>query len=251
MSKLAKKLRQISENAGQPLGFRMARQASGQQMALIVSLLRVDAGAAKQLAQAEVDAILIHSQGSEGSRTLQGVTDKSGATPWGLWPEAASEECLKQLKEAGGDFLVIEAATASATLLQEEDVCKVLRVDLPQDESLAGTIADLPVDVVLLEVKSEGSVLTVCDVMYCQWLVGLVDKPVLAAVQGELSEKEIQSLWEAGVRGLVVEFGEGQSQESVARLSQAIRALHPEARRRAGRKPVVPRLSHADEERED
>ena len=241
MSKLVKKLRQIYESASQPLGFKKTDIPPSQQMLLMVALPQRDSVA--WLAKAEVDAISIHSQDLEqGVQTLRQVANSVGDIPCGLWPEAMTEEGMKHLREAGGDFLIFEASTAPAILLQEEELGKLLKVDLPQDEGLISVINQLPIEVVLLEVKREGEVLTISDLMYCQWLAGLVDKPLLVATQQELTDKEIRSLWEAGVSGVVVEIKEEQAPERLIRLSQAIKALPPRRKRRGERRVMLTRL---------
>jgi len=241
MSKLVKKLRQIYESAAQPLGFKTAITPPSQQMLLVVALPQ--RGSVAGLTRAEVDAISIHSQDLEqGMQTLRQVANSVGDIPCGLWLRAMTEEGMKQLREAGGDFLIFEASTAPAILLQEEELGKVLKVDLPQDEGLISVINQLPIEVMLLEVKKEGEVLTISDLMYCQWLAGLVDKPLLVATQQELTDKEIRSLWEAGVSGVVVEVKEEQAQERLTRLSQAIKALPPRGKGQGQRRVVLPRL---------
>ncbi len=241
MSKLVKKLRQIKESADQPLGFKRTSILPSQQMLLIVALPQRDSVA--WLAKAEVDAISIHSQDLEqGVQTLRQVANSVGDIPCGLWPETMTEEGMKQLREAGGDFLIFEASKAAAILLQEEELGKVLKVDLPQDEGLMSALNQLPIEVVLLEVKREGEVLTISDLIYCQWLAGLVDKPLLVATQQEMTDKEIRSLWEAGVDGVVVEIKEKQLQERLTRLSQAIKALPPRRKRRGERRAMLTRL---------
>jgi hypothetical protein len=241
MSKLVKKLRQINESAAQPLGFKRTSILPSQQMLLVMALPQKDSLA--WINKAEVDAILIHSQDLEqGVQTLRQVANSIGDIPCGLWPEAMTEEGMKQLKEAGGDFLIFEASTAPAILLQEAELGKVLKVDLPQDEGLIAAIDQLPIEVVLLEIKGEGGVLTISDLMHCQWLADLVDKPILVATQQELTDKEIRSLWEAGVDGVVVEMKEKQLQERLTRLSQAIKALPPRRKRHGERRVMLTRL---------
>jgi hypothetical protein len=241
MSKLVKKLRQINESAAQPLGFKRTSILPSQQMLLIMALPQKDSVA--WLAKAEVDAISIHSPDLEqGAQTLRQVASSVGDVPCGLWPEAITEEGTKQLKEAGGDFLIFESSTAPAILLQEKELGKVLKVDLPQDEGLIDVINQLPIEVVLLEIQGAGEVLTLADLIYCQWLADLVDKPLLVATQQELTDKEIRSLWEAGVDGVVVEIKEKQYQERLTRLSQAIKALPPRRKRRGERRVMLTHL---------
>ena len=244
MSKLVKKLRQIYGNAAQPLGFRAASAPSGKQMVLIACLQEGESGRIAEAAKAEVDAILIHSQGPEKEQALGQVAGAVGDIPWGLWLDAMSEGCLEQLREAGADFIIFEASTTPAVLLQEEDTGKVLKVDLPEDEGLISTINQLPIEAVLVKVKKEGEVLTISELMGCQWVADAVDKPLLVATQGELTDKEIQSLWEVGVRGLVVEVKEKQLGKSLTRLSQAIGALPAKLKRHGESRAVLPYLEN-------
>ena len=251
MSKLVKKLRQVSENAVQPLGFRTAPPTASRQMLLIASVPQSHSGAIAQLAKTEIDAILVDSRNLKGTGDFSHFAADAGDVPLGLWLDLVSEECLEQFKQAGGDFLVFEAGAAPATLLQEEELGKVLTVDPSQDESLLCTIDQLPIEVVLLDVNNEGGVLTISDLMSCQWLAGLVDKPLLVAAQRELTDKEIRSLREAGVSGIVVELQEKQIGDSLARLSQAIKALPPRTKKLGEKKALLPRLGYGYEEAEE
>jgi hypothetical protein len=251
MSKLIKKLREVSDNAAQPLGFRTVRPTSSRQMLLIASVPQSRSGTIAQLAKTEIDAILIDNRNLKGSTDSRYFAAETGDIPVGLWLDLVSEEYLEQFKRAGGDFLVFESGTAPATLLQEEELGKVLRVDPSQDESLLCAIDQLPIEVVLLDVKSEGDVLTISDLMYCQWLAGLVDKPLLVAAQQELTDKEILSLREVGVRGVVVELQEKQIGDSLTRLSQAIKTLPPRTKKLSEKKALLPRLGYGYEEPEE
>jgi hypothetical protein len=251
MSKLVKKLRQVSENAAQPLGFRTTPLTASRQMLLIASVPYSPSSMIAQLAKTEIDAILIDHRNLKGTADFRHLAAHAGEVPVGLWLDLVSEEYLDQFKQARGDFLVFEAGAAPATLLQEEELGKVLRVDPSQDESLLCTIDQLPIEVVLLDVKAEGDVLTISDLMYCQWLAGLVDKPLLVAAQQELTDKEILSLREVGVRGIVVEQPEKQIGDSLARLSQAIRSLPPKTKKLGEKKALLPRIGYSYEEPEE
>ncbi len=244
MSKLIKKLRQISENAAPPMGFRPAPVASRQQMLLIACLPHGNADTIAQLAKADADAILIRGQSIPGDQALREITDSAGDIPWGLHLDALNTEGLEQFKGTGADFLVFEASATPATLLQEEEVGKVLKVDPGQDEGLIASIDELPIEAMLLNLNTEAEVLTIADLMYCQWLSTLVDKPLLVAVQREPTDKEIQSLCEVGVRGLVVDLSEKQLRQSLAALSQAIRALPTKTRKPSAKKAMPPSIGY-------
>jgi len=251
MSKLVKKLRQVSENAAQPLGFKTAPLSAGRQMLLIASVPHSHSGMVAQLARTEIDAILLDNRNLKGTMDIRHLAADAGEVALGLWLNLEGEQYVEQFKQAGGDFLVFEAGSAAATLLQEEELGKVLRVDPCRDENLACTIDQLPIDVVILDVKTEGDVLTVSDLMHCQWLAGLVDKPLLVASRQELTDREIRSLREVAVRGIVAELPEKQIGDSLARMSQTIKTLPPRKKKLSEKKALIPRLGYGYEEAEE
>jgi hypothetical protein len=69
MSRLIKKLHQISEGVTPPLGFKTVKVSPSQLMLLIAALPQGNVSRAAQLTEAEVDAVLIHGQDLE--RELQ------------------------------------------------------------------------------------------------------------------------------------------------------------------------------------
>jgi len=162
--------------------------------------------------------------------------------PWGVWVEEANTDWLVDFRGVGGDFLAFDSPDAPATLLQEDGVGKVLKVELSFERSLLGTIGDLPIDAVVLDVK-KGNELAISDIMACQWLSKLTEKPVLVVPGGELSESETRSLWEVGVMGIVIEVLGRQSLDVLTRQSQAIRGLPATPRKRKEGGALLPHLS--------
>ena len=243
MSKLVKKLRQIHEGAAQPLGFRTAVAPLKRQILLMVTLPEFDTKRLAQLAQAEVDAVVIHSPDLEKVPILQQIASSVGDIPWGVWLGLTTEEGIKRFQEAGGDFLIFQASTTPTALLQEEDLGKVMKLDLPQDDGLIRTIDQLPIEAVLLDIrKKERGGLNISDLMYCQWLASLLHKPLLVAIQQEITAKEIRALWEVGVNGIVVEVDEEKPQERLTELRRAIEALPPANKRHRKGGVVLPQI---------
>ena len=224
------------------MGFRPAVAPLKRQMLLMVTLPEFDTKRLAQLVQAEVDAVVIDSPDLEKVPTLQQVTNSVGDIPWGVWLGLTTEEGIKRFQEAGGDFLIFQASTTPTALLQEEKVGKVMKLDLPQDDGLIRTIDQLPIEVVLLDIRKEGGRLNISDLMYCQWLASLLRKPLLVAIQQEITDKEIRALWEVGVNGIVVEVKEEKPQERLAELCRAIEALPPATKRRWEGRVVLPQI---------
>jgi len=243
MSVLVDKLRRLCDNASQPLGFRPAQERYDKQMVLIAALTAVDSTLLAQLGKADVDAVLAHGRVLEGEeQALEQFGRAAGDTPWGMWLEAVDESSAERLKKVGADFVFFEASAAPGALLQEEAIGKVLRVELPRDETLIGAVNEMSVDVIVVGVKKDGAVLTVADLMRCQWLAAMVDRPLLVTSEGDFADNEVRSLWEAGVKGLVVQVKEKRSWKSLAAMSEAIKSL-PRKRKKHGRgRAVLPAL---------
>jgi hypothetical protein len=242
MSKLAKRLRQVSEGLTPTMGFKAAAAKPSRQIALVASLSSAGIGVMSELKLAEVDAVLLPAEDLVDVASLKKVASGLRDVPWGVWVEEANTDWLVEFRGVGGDFLAFDSPDAPATLLQEDGVGKVLKVELSFERSLLGTIGDLPIDAVVLDVK-KGNELAISDIMACQWLSKLTEKPVLVVPGGELSETETRSLWEVGVMGIVIEVLGRQSLDVLTRQSQAIRGLPAKPRKRKEGGALLPHPS--------
>ena len=230
MSKLVKRLRQACECSSQPIGFKRSTVESSRQMLLIASLPPGKRSMVASLNLAEVDALLFHSRDLGDNTALQQISGGVGDTPWGVWLGTGEPPDLQQLIEAGGDFIALESPLAAAGLLQE-DTGKILKVDLSRERFLLSAMSDLPVDAVLMELGGGKGALTVADIMHCQWLSSLLDKPLLVAANQELSDREIRLIWDMGISGIVIEVGDEMGKEVLSREFQIIRDLPPRSRK--------------------
>ncbi|MCX5999923.1 MAG: hypothetical protein NTU41_10145 [Chloroflexi bacterium] len=247
MSKLVKRLRQTCEDTARPMGFRTSPGECRRQMVLVARVPDSDVGLVAQVAKAHIDAILIRDKTFSRADVLRRIGESAGDVPWGLWADFIDADDPGRLTEAGGDFIVLDRSTAPATVLQEGELGKVLLVGPSEEDSLVGAVDELPVDLVLLDGVAENGVLTIRDIMCSQRLSLLVEKPLLVATRPDLTDVEVQSLWEAGVRGLVVE-GKGPTlDDTLAKLSQSIERLRP-PKKRSDRRAVLPYLGYRSEE---
>lgn len=252
MSKLEKKLRQVCESQSTPMGFRSSTSRPGRQMLLIASLPGGKSGLVTQIDMAEVDAVLVHGKDVRSGEGLRQIASGMGDVPWGVvWVGTMDSVGLKQLREAGGDFFILDSPSAPAVLLGEEELAKVLKMSLSQDKELVGAVGELPVDAVIIDVKNDGVSLTISDLMYCQWLAGLVDKPLFVVPHKELTDGEIRALWEVGVIGVVIEVGGDKWQEVLARQSQGIGNLPKRIKKRRESGPLLPQVGAESEPDDD
>ncbi len=241
MSKLSKRLHQISEGSAQPMGFKTSAAKLGRQMLLVVSLPLGKVDLVRGLKLDDVDAVILHAGDLMDEGSLKRVAGDLQDVPWGVWVGDADSVWLKEFKSVGVDFLVFDSLSAPAWLLQEEGMEKVLKVEPSLGKSLLGAINDLPIDAVLVDVKRAKD-LAISDLMGCRRLINLASKPLLAVPQVELSEIEVCSLWEAGVKGLVIEVGGQWLQDVLARQSQSVWKLPAKPRKRKESAALLPRL---------
>lgn len=241
MSKLVKRLQQVCECSSPPMGFKKDAVQAAPQMLLVASLPRGKRGLVTGLNLAEVDGLLLHGRDLGDSTVLQQVSGSAGDKPWGAWLGEGQAPELPQFVEAGGDFIALESPLAPAGLLQE-DVGKILKVDLTRQRFLLGAISDLPVDAVLMELGEGRGPLTIADMMHCQWLSGLLDKPLLVGPRQELSDNELRLMCDIGVAAIVVEVSDEKGKELLSRTFQLIRDLPPRTRKRGEDHVLLPSL---------
>ena len=242
MSKLIEKLEQASRGAGQTMGFKAAAAASGPSMVLVAALPAKDTGGAEDFAGSQVDALVAYAKKSK-HESLEQIARVAGDAPWGVWLDKVTMEGVKQLEEAGGDFVIFEPDHAPAALLQANEIGKVLKVDLAEQDRTLRAVEELAVDAVLIDIAEEDKGPTVSHIMYCRWISGVMSKPLLVAVQPDIAEGDLQALWEGGANGVVVDLKEEQARSRLPDLQQAIKALPARSKReRKQGAALLPRL---------
>ena len=242
MSQLIKKLRQVSESTAPSLGFKTAAASSARPMLLIAVVSEGDLSGLAGITEAKVDAVMVLSQDlKKDIETFKTMAKDLGDIPWGIQPESIAGEDIKELIEAGGDFVTFAASKAPAALLEEE-TGKVIRLSLPLDDGLIKTIDQMPIDTILLDLRGEGGTLTVSHLIECQRLSLSTRKPVMTAVDLKLDNRDLQALWEAGINGVAVE-AKTELKPELLRLHQAIEAISKTPRKSGERRTMLPRLN--------
>ena len=141
--------------------------------------------------------------------------------------------------EAGCDFVVFPAASASLEILQDKKLGKILEVEPSLEPGLLKAVDDLPADAVLVAgEQGKEHFITWHHLMLFRRCANLLTKPLLVSVPSDVTAGELQALWEAGVGGVVVEAA-----EKLTKLRQIIDKLtlpSPGKRRKA--EPLVPHI---------
>ncbi|MFC1983468.1 hypothetical protein ACFLVO_00400 [Chloroflexota bacterium] len=245
MSRFIDKLNQVSEVVPQSIGFGRVQPVAGKPKILLIANLTeasVD-GLADYVAGADVGLLHLPKL-SSGAKTLKEISQAVPDVPWGGWLKDISKDKMGQLAEAGCDFVVFPAANTPLALLQNNEAGKILEVEASLSEGLLRTVSELPVDAVLIAAEQKGEYfLTWHHLMLFQRFADLLTKPLLASVPSNITAKELQALWEAGVDGVVIEVGAGQPADGLKKLRQVIDKLTFPSRHKQGKaEALLPRI---------
>jgi len=249
MSQLIDKLNRVSQAVPQAMGFGAMQQVLPKPKMLLIA----------DLAQANIDRLadyvtgadagLLHiSNLSEGAKTLGEICQVVSDIPWGGWLRDVGQGGMKQIAEAGCDFVVFPPANTSLALLQDSKLGKILQVEASLSEGLLRAVDGLPVDAVLTAGEPEGEYfLTWHHLMLFQRLADLLTKPLLVSVPSKVTANELQVLWETGVEGVMVRVGVGQPEGRLKELRQVIDKLTFTSPRKRGKAEAL--LPYIDGER--
>ena len=245
MSRFIDKLNQVSKAAPQPIGFRARPLSQVPKILLVASLAQPNIDGLTDCV-AGADAGLLHiSKLSSGAKTLQKICQVVSDIPWGGWLKDIGPGEIKQMVKVGCDFVVFPAATTSLAILQDDEVGKILQVEVSLSEGLLKAVDELPVDAVLVASIQEGEYfLTWHHLMVFQRFASLLTKPLLVSIPSNVTANELQALREAGVDGVIVGVGEGQPAERLSQLRQAIDKLtFPAPHKRGKTEALLPHIS--------
>jgi len=236
MSKFIDKLNKLTHIESTPIGFRREQADSSARKIQLVSLISKN-----EAGDSGVDTVVLDARdkGIE-SETVSGMPDN---IPWGVWLKNARHKDLKQLKDAGCDFIIFPAESTPLEIIEEEDIAKILEVDISITDPVLRSIVELPVDAVLVSV-GQGKVtsLTWYDLMILRRFGGIPKKPLLASIPAKVSAGELEALWEAGVMAMV-------SEGNIDKLRKTIdKADFAKTRKREKNEPVIRQVSNIDDE---
>ncbi|MFC1932184.1 hypothetical protein ACFLXU_00940 [Chloroflexota bacterium] len=245
MSRFVDKLNRLSRAEPQPMGFKAIQPTSPRpRIQLVASLAQESADPLADYVAGADAGLLRISKLSSGAKTLQKMSQALSDIPWGGWlPDSGLGE-IKQILKANCDFVVFPATDTPLTILQNDEVGKILEVEASLSEGLLRATNELPVDAVLIASEQrEGYFLTWQHLMLFRRFADLLTKPLLASVPLTVTASELQALWEAGVSGVVVEVRVEQPKGRLNKLRQVIDKLaFPSPRKHEKAEPLLPRV---------
>ena len=245
MSKLIDKLNQVSQAVSQPMGFRTIQPASLKPKILLIAGLAQTNTDDLGDYTAGADAGLLHiSNLNSGTKALQKICQVMPDIPWGGWLRDIGTRGIKQMAKVGCDFIVFPAANTSLAILQGDDIGRILEVEPSLSEGLLRAVNELPVNAVLVGSEQDRDYfLTWHHLMLFQRFADLLTKPLLVSIPSNVTNNELQALWEAGVDGVIVEVRVGQPAERLKELRQAIDKLTLPPRKRGKAEALLPHVT--------
>jgi hypothetical protein len=248
MSKLIDKLQIAAKGTPPPIGFGMSRKAATKTRLLLIAGL--DPAALERAAVDGADAILVEPGKSHPTpKAIQKAMEAVSDVPWGAYLEENGDKKAGALVEAGCDFLVFPAGSRVADVPRDEKTGKILEVEPSMDDSLLRAINYLPVDAALLTDNIDGTGSLVWHhLMIFQHLANMLSKPLLVRVPANITEPELNALWDAGVDGVVAPAGAEAG--ALIKLNRIIDGLPARARQKGGKvEAVLPRAAGGGETR--
>jgi hypothetical protein len=243
MSRLIDNLTHIRQNEPQPIGFAALGRATAEKprMQLIAYLKANDLDDFSEVLNS-ADAVLMEIGRADDISALEKACETNKNTPIGGRLKASNAETLKKAANVACDFVVF-AGTIPLTLTQKEKMGRILELDTSMNERFLRAAGDLPIDAVLVFDKSEDNSLTVNRLIFFQYLVNSINKPILVSVPVNFTQAELQALWDIGISGVVVELADKESTEKLAGISTAIKSLAPPAfRKKFKASATLPRM---------
>ena len=245
MSRFIDKLSQVSQGMSQSMGFRRTQPASEKpKILLIASLIGTSVGGLADYVTGADAGLLRIPKLSSGAKTLKEMSQAMSDIPWGGWLRNTDQSGIKQMAKAGCDFVVFPAANTPLALLQNDEIGKILEVESSLSEGLLRAVNELSIDAVLIAAEQEGEYfLTWHHLILFQRFADLLTKPLLASIPPNVTANELQTIWGAGVDGVVIEAGAGQPADRLKKLRQVIDKLaFPSQRKRGKAEALLPHI---------
>ena len=247
MSRLLDRLERVNRGATNSMGFgNVARAEKVPPMVLLGTLS--DPGKSAQgasiLAQIGADGALI--EGMSVEEIKEKLIKPLDKVPWGIGVQELVGEQTSHYREQGCDFVAFGPERTLLGALEDEDPAYILYIQPDMDERTLRAIEDLPVDAVLMSMKSVEPPLTLQHLITIASVRNEFSKYLLLEVTGVLTPRELEGLRDIGVDGLVVD-ATAHSAEELEGLRDSLLALSRRQRdkSRGSLNAVLPRSAYA------
>jgi hypothetical protein len=241
MSKLADAIRRSQRVEAAPMGFAAARPV--QRPTMLVGAI-VDASGVAAAGQAGAEVIVVEA-GSLSPDDVKKAREAAGDAVLGARTAVADSDGAKALREAGLDFLLIDADTTPASALLDDDLGYALALPAAPEELFLRSLDALSLEALYL--AAVPSPLTVAGQIELGRVAGLGRKPLISKTASSASKDDLQCLRAASVAVVVTDVA------GVAALKETVASLPPRRGRREDQRTVVtlPHGNSGSHEHED
>lgn len=238
MSKLLDNLEKLSRGTQAPMGFGASLSRQKAAALLVMGVLRSnDKKEVSHLVKAQCDAAVLHTDGLDWTAVEEAQTAVE-SVPWGVWLDCVTPEDLAKLRNGGCDFFVFQSGDVPVEALEEGEIARIMAVPVDMEDRLLRTLEDLPVDAILLRMgEMDSTLLTIRHLMQIAAVRGMTSKHLIVEGPSLPSQRELESLRDAGVDALAIET----ANVTVARMKELRKTLVdlPQRRSRPERASAV------------
>ena len=238
MSKFLDSLEQIATNAPAPLGFGVRREQRPPGMALIVQISSDHAAGCDGVSALAPQAVLL--AGVNNLSTIKKLESGLSSVPWGISGGSLTEDGVSGYKEAGCDVLAFGLKDTPVSVINSDELARVLCLDSSADERQLRSINPLPVDAVLIDVGGQKGSWMLEDLTNITVISSRINKYILVSISEVPGAKDLEVLRDAGVHGLVLDVG-AVSADSLSQLKADLQNMpRPQPGRKSKNAAVLP-----------
>ncbi len=239
MSKFAEKLQRIYRGSAQAMGFRTSDEAESSPLLIIANLTKTGTAEANALVTAGVDAGIVGTKGLS-TKSFGELAKALGGVPLGLSLESTEKEAISKSIDLGCDFVVFGLKTPLEAV-NKEGLGRILKIEPSLEPGLVRAINGLPLEIDGVLIAGDEPVVTIERLLIYQRFTEILNKPVLVTLSSTVTAGELNSLFEAGVKGLVLP--ETLSVEVFADLKKSAAGLSRNSKRKNKTAAILPRVS--------
>ncbi len=242
------------EGKVQPMGFAAHASRPAVRPLLVLGYLsQPDPKLAEAAASEKVDACLITpGQGAKSKKALESTIKALGQVPWGLVLQGGEPETVAGLREMGCDFLVVTLDSLASPVLRQEEMSLVLQLGVDLPDALAQATGELPIDAVLVP---DSASLSLKQWLLLRRLCQFSGQPLFLPAPQPATKEDLEALWEAGVRGILVDMDKEGAQEYLREMAKTLETVEAAPKKpRERRTALLPAVSGglaAEEEEEE
>jgi hypothetical protein len=244
MSKFIKELNKSYRSAMPAIGFRKETDLSKKAPVLLIAdLTAKNVKEIKAAISAGVDVAIVRSDGLNKS-AAEKVINNIGEVPAGLLLDSEQWENIQEISSLNFDFIICNVKTP-VSIIREGDSGKILRVEPWLTPGVVRAINDLNIPFDGIFIDGDNEPITIERLLVCHYMSGMLGKPLLSAVNVPLAQADLQGLYDAGVRAILLP--KEISPESVKELKEHIGGLQVSSRKKSHENVVLPGIKREPE----